>query len=199
RRAGAHGRHGAAGARAGRGGAGSGRAASQDHRGAPLHDALRARRRMTAGLERVAWHAWTARTPAARALRGALVPAALADGALDALVLDDGFQHRALARDADLVLVSEETARAWPLPAGPLREPARGLARARALLTLEGARDAPPGIPLFRGRLVATALVRVAADRSWREEPLAALRGARVTAVAGVARPERVLATLAEA
>src|SRR5207247_5408578 len=35
--------------------------------------------------------------------------------ALDALVLDDGFQHRALARDADLVLVSEETARAWPL------------------------------------------------------------------------------------
>src|SRR5437899_441157 len=119
--------------------------------------------------------------------------------ALDALVLDDGFQHRALARDADLVLVSEETARAWPLPAGPLREPARGLARARALLTLEGVRDAPPGIPLFRGRLVATALVRVGADRSWREEPLAALRGARVTAVAGVARPERVLATLAEA
>jgi len=271
---------------------------------------------MTAGLERVAWHAWTARTPAARALRGALVPAALAYGALatlrnrlygagwlgaarvpahvvsvgnlavggtgktptalwlaerlaarglrtgivargyrkrrrgvvivgekgrplvgpeeggdeavllarrfagpvvsgerraeaaavacarfalDALVLDDGFQHRALARDADLVLVSEETARAWPLPAGPLREPARGLARARALLTLEGVRDAPPGIPLFRGRLVATALVRVGADRSWREEPLAALRGARVTAVAGVARPERVLATLAEA
>src|SRR5207247_153127 len=41
--------------------------------------------------------------------------------ALDALVLDDGFQHRALARDADLVLVSEETARAWPLPAGPRR------------------------------------------------------------------------------
>jgi len=95
--------------------------------------------------------------------------------------------------------VSEETARAWPLPAGPLREPARGLARARALLTLEGVRDVPPGIPLFRGRLVATALVRVGADRSWREEPLAALRGARVTAVAGVARPERVLATLAEA
>ena len=40
---------------------------------------------MTAGLERVAWHAWTARTPAARALRGALVPAALAYGALATL------------------------------------------------------------------------------------------------------------------
>src|SRR5207247_603643 len=70
---------------AGRGRAGGGRAASQDPRGAPLHDALRARRRMTAGLERVAWHAWTARTPAARALRGALVPAALAYGALATL------------------------------------------------------------------------------------------------------------------
>src|SRR5439155_4026924 len=85
RRAGAHGRHGAAGTRAGRGRAGGGRATSQDHRGAPFHDALRPRDRMTAGLERVAWHAWTGRTPAARALRGALVPAALAYGAVATL------------------------------------------------------------------------------------------------------------------
>ncbi|TMB20465.1 MAG: tetraacyldisaccharide 4'-kinase [Deltaproteobacteria bacterium] len=118
---------------------------------------------------------------------------------LDALVLDDGFQHRALTRDADLVLVGEETARAWPLPAGPLREPLAGLARARALLALDGAPGAPPGLPLFRGRLVATALVRAGADRAWGEEPLGRLRGARVTAVAGVARPERFLATLAAA
>ena len=119
--------------------------------------------------------------------------------ALDALVLDDGFQHRALVRDADLVLVSGETVGAWPLPAGPLREPLGGLARARALLALDGAAGAPRGSPLFRGRLVATALVHVVADRAWQEEPLAALRGMRVIAVAGVARPERFLATLAEA
>ena len=119
--------------------------------------------------------------------------------ALDALVLDDGFQHRALVRDADLVLVSGETVGAWPLPAGPLREPLEGLARARALLALDGPAGAPRSRPLFRGRLVATALVHVVADRAWQEEPLAALRGARVVAVAGVARPERFLATLAEA
>src|SRR6266705_3416487 len=214
-------------------------------------------------LERAAWHAWTGRTPSARALRAALAPAALAYGAVAALrnrlydagwldaarvpahvvsvgnlavggtgktptalwlaerlaarglrtgivargyrkrrrgvVIDDGFQHRALVRDADLVLVSGETVGAWPLPAGPLREPLEGLARARALLALDGPAGAPRSRPLFRGRLVATALVQVVADRAWQEEPLAALRGTRVTAVAGVARPERFLATLAEA
>src|SRR5207248_2883847 len=72
--------------------------------------------------------------------------------ALDALVLDDGFQHRALVRDADLVLVSGETVGAWPLPAGPLREPLEGLARARALLALDGPAGAPRSRPLFRGR-----------------------------------------------
>jgi tetraacyldisaccharide 4'-kinase len=127
--------------------------------------------------------------------RAEAAAAACARFALDAIVLDDGFQHRALARDADLVLVSGETAGAWPLPAGPLREPVGALARARALLALDGAPAMPPGVRLFRGRLAATGLV----DGRWREEPLAALRGERVTAVAGVARPERFLATLAAA
>src|SRR5437773_11066260 len=36
-------------------------------------------------LERAAWHAWTGRTPSARALRAALAPAALAYGAVAAL------------------------------------------------------------------------------------------------------------------
>src|SRR5439155_262524 len=178
----------------------------EDHRGAPLHDALRARDRMTGALERAAWHAWTSRTPSARALRAALAPAALAYGAVAALrnrLYDAGWLDAArvpapVVRVGNLVLVSGETAGAWPLPAGPLREPLEGLARARALLALEGAAGAPLS-PLFRGRLVATALVHVVADRVWQEEPLAALRGTRVTAVAGVARPERFLATLAEA
>ena len=131
--------------------------------------------------------------------RGAAAALACGRFALDAVVLDDGFQHRALARDADLVLVSEGTAQAWPLPAGPLREPVRALERARALLALDGAVCPAGGIPLFRGRLVARGLVRAAADGTWREEPLGGLRGVRVIAVAGVARPERFLATLAEA
>src|SRR6266446_7728378 len=36
-------------------------------------------------LERAAWHAWTGRTPSARALRAALAPAALVYGAVAAL------------------------------------------------------------------------------------------------------------------
>src|SRR5207244_8181988 len=54
-------------------------AASEDHRRTPHDDALRARHRMTA--EELAWRIWTAATPADRALRAALVPAAVAYGA----------------------------------------------------------------------------------------------------------------------
>ena len=49
----------------------------------------------------------------------------------EAIVLDDGFQHRRLARDLDLVLVAAE--HPFPgriLPRGPYREPAGALARA---------------------------------------------------------------------
>src|SRR5439155_19372150 len=76
RRAGAYGRHGAAGARARRERAGRRRAAPEDHRRAAHDDALRARHGMTA--EEIAWRVWTAATPSDRALRSALVPAAIA-------------------------------------------------------------------------------------------------------------------------
>lgn len=114
---------------------------------------------------------------------------------LDTIVLDDGFQHRALARDADLVLVTDATAAAWPLPAGPLREPRGALLRARALLLVDGQRPPAAAVPVFRGHLRPTALVR-AGPPEWVEEPLAALAGQPVLAVAGVARPERFVRTL---
>jgi tetraacyldisaccharide 4'-kinase len=117
---------------------------------------------------------------------------------LDTIVLDDGFQHRALARDADLVLLAGDEAAQWPLPAGPLREWASGLARAHAVLAVDGRPASPPGRPLFHGRLVATALVRVERD-AWLEEPLASLAGRQVVALAGIARPERLAAALARA
>jgi tetraacyldisaccharide 4'-kinase len=133
--------------------------------------------------------------------RAAAARLACARFGCDTLVLDDGFQHRALARDADLVLLAEDGS-PWPLPAGPLREPSRALGRARALLAIGGQAAPPalpPGVPLFRGRLCPTALVRVADDGAWVEEPLEALGGRGVVAVAGVARPERFLASLAAA
>jgi len=60
--------------------------------------------------------------------------AAIARFACDTIVLDDGFQHRALARDADLVVTSGDDLPARLLPAGPLREPVSALRRARLLI-----------------------------------------------------------------
>jgi len=117
---------------------------------------------------------------------------------LDTIVLDDGFQHRALARDADLVLLAGDEGAQWTLPAGPLREWAGGLARADALLAVDGRAAGATDRPLFHGRLQPTALVRVAGDE-WLEEPLASLAGRAVVALAGIARPERLAAALSAA
>ncbi|MHB0997023.1 MAG: tetraacyldisaccharide 4'-kinase [Elusimicrobiales bacterium] len=61
--------------------------------------------------------------------------AAMALGA-DLLLMDDGFQHFAIARDADIVLVNATSPFSSDrvLPYGNLREPAAGLARAAAVI-----------------------------------------------------------------
>jgi tetraacyldisaccharide 4'-kinase len=56
-------------------------------------------------------------------------------------LLDDGFQHRSLARDFDIVLVTPEDTRDSPLPGGRLREPARNLSRADAIVLTSGASE----------------------------------------------------------
>jgi tetraacyldisaccharide 4'-kinase len=135
--------------------------------------------------------------------RAAAARLACARFGCDTLVLDDGFQHRALGRDADLVVVSASGLPARLLPAGPLREPARALARARAVLVLgddEGTAPSTlgPGIPdaavptsaVFQGRVVPSATVRLVGGALVAED-LDRLPRDRVVAVAGVARPER--------
>jgi tetraacyldisaccharide 4'-kinase len=49
-------------------------------------------------------------------------------------LLDDGFQHRRLQRDLDLVLITASDLADHLLPAGNLREPLRALSRAHALI-----------------------------------------------------------------
>jgi tetraacyldisaccharide 4'-kinase len=56
------------------------------------------------------------------------------DQGADVILLDDGFQHRRLARDFDLVLVAAETGNPHRLPRGPAREPLRALARSDFVL-----------------------------------------------------------------
>ena len=54
-------------------------------------------------------------------------------------LLDDGFQHRALARDFDIVLVTPQDATDKLLPAGRLREPLPSLRRADVVVLASGA------------------------------------------------------------
>jgi tetraacyldisaccharide 4'-kinase len=119
--------------------------------------------------------------------------AAIARFGCDTIVLDDGFQHRALARDADLVVLPAGPMPARLLPAGPLREPAGALRRARAVLALGGTdvATARTPIPTFTGRIVPTALVVPDAVGGFAAHDLVELPKRDVLAVAGVARPER--------
>ena len=65
------------------------------------------------------------------------------DAGARVVVLDDGFQHRRLRRDVDLVLLSADDP--FPgalLPRGPYREPASALARADVVLVTRRSADA---------------------------------------------------------
>ncbi|HYB97950.1 MAG TPA: tetraacyldisaccharide 4'-kinase [Candidatus Limnocylindrales bacterium] len=116
----------------------------------------------------------------------------------DVFVLDDGFQHRGLARDLDIVLVDGAEKEQRLLPAGPLRERPSALRRAHVIVTSGGiapwlrASAAPEW--LLESRTVATSLVASLGESAG--EPVASLAGRRVAAVAAVARPERFVAML---
>jgi tetraacyldisaccharide 4'-kinase len=98
-------------------------------------------------------------------------------------LLDDGFQHRALARDFDIVLVTPEDARDRLLPAGRLREQVASLSRADAVVLASGA--SPQSFPL-NGKL----LWRVRRGISVTNVP------ARPVVFCGIARPQNFLLQL---
>jgi tetraacyldisaccharide 4'-kinase len=124
----------------------------------------------------------------------------VAEGA-QVLVLDDGFQHLQVARDADLVLVSAESAGLprWTLPAGPWREGWRQLRRADlVVVTAKAASDTQVAQALARVRrsapvsAVSVARLRLAGLaglRTGARLPLDVLDGARVLAASGIADP----------
>ena len=66
-------------------------------------------------------------------------------------LLDDGFQHRALSRDFDIVLVTPQDATDRLLPGGRLREPVRALRRADAVVLTSGASSEKFGV---EGKLI---------------------------------------------
>lgn len=59
----------------------------------------------------------------------------------DVILLDDGFQHQALARQLNIVLWDASQTNQQLLPAGPLREPVSSLARADWVWVTKGSDD----------------------------------------------------------
>jgi tetraacyldisaccharide 4'-kinase len=126
----------------------------------------------------------------------------------DVVVLDDGFQHRRLRRTVDVVLLdaTDPFGGGRLLPAGFLREPIGGLARADAVVVTRASLVSSVDRASIREQVRAVAPHSVLAEidfepSSWRrlgsiDEPLERLRGRRVLAFCGVGNPEAFQATL---
>ena len=115
---------------------------------------------------------------------------------IDVLLLDDGLQHYALARDLEIMLFDGRGAgNGWLLPAGPLREP---LSRRRDVTVVNGgvAAGMPPGA--FAMQLRGKWAVNLARpDLRMPLSELAARQPAPgILAGAGIGNPERYFAML---
>ena len=121
---------------------------------------------------------------------------------VDVIVSDDGLQHLALARCAQvLVFDARGVGNGWLLPAGPLRERLPPQVPPRTIVLYNAPQPSTP-LPgaLAHGRLSGL----VALDAWWRGEPatmaaLHALQGTSVLAAAGLAHPDRFFTMLRQA
>ncbi|HYT55506.1 MAG TPA: tetraacyldisaccharide 4'-kinase [Verrucomicrobiae bacterium] len=112
---------------------------------------------------------------------------------VDVFILDDGFQHRRVKRNVDVLLLGAD-ASGWVLPAGPFREPRRNFRRADFLLSTAG--NGAWNSVMARGRANASfeaalrpvALIGVGA-RGCKEFPLTLLYRSKILTVTGVADP----------
>jgi tetraacyldisaccharide 4'-kinase len=134
---------------------------------------------------------------------------AIAQG-VDIVVLDDAFQHRRAARDADVVLVNADVWSGSPrlLPAGPWREPLRSARRASLVIITRKTADqstvedvkralglAAPRVPIAVAHLAPADLRSTATGQTL---PLHVLEGADLTAIAAIAHPDSFFRQLTE-
>src|SRR5262245_11491740 len=125
----------------------------------------------------------------------------------DALVLDDGFQHRTIVKDLEIVTVAgtDPWGNGRLFPRGILREPLSALRRAHVVVVTNPAGEATRSVVarmLGERRSQAPLLVgsyRPETLRAGNDDaalPLSMLAGRRVVAVAGLASPAGFAATL---
>jgi tetraacyldisaccharide 4'-kinase len=113
--------------------------------------------------------------------------AAAAQAGADIVVLDDGFQDPAVAKDLSLLVIdgTYRFGNGRVIPAGPLREPVgRALARADALVVIDGD-GAPAG---FAGTVLRASIEPV--------PDLADVAGGPLLAFAGIGRPDKFFSML---
>ncbi len=125
----------------------------------------------------------------------------------DVAILDDGFQHRALKRDLNMVLVAAHgwTAKRRLLPRGPWRESTRALRRADVAVVIRRAKEsgavsaeirkAAPSVLLVECAVTPGALVPLHGGEPAHES---SLRGSSVLGVASLADPRPFAAHLQE-
>jgi tetraacyldisaccharide 4'-kinase len=126
----------------------------------------------------------------------------------DILILDDGFQHRRLYRDIDIVLLpgSRPLGNGHLLPAGSLREPPAALGRADIIVMNGGDREGGATLPAalppvlkrssrcFQSRHEPKALIAANRDAL----PLTFLQGKRIYAFSGIGNPLSFLRSIAD-
>lgn len=137
---------------------------------------------------------------------------AMREFAPDVLLLDDGFQHDALARDLDIVLwdardLPEEQR---PLPEGRMREPLSAIRRAGAIVIthaeyldlpgpareqrlariVAGLKRHAPGAPVFEATTRLSGIRPMGAASIRPTESVESWRGRRVVLADGLARPD---------
>src|SRR2546422_3899966 len=129
---------------------------------------------------------------------------------LDTLVLDDGFQHLALRRDMDILVLDADApfGNGYLLPRGRLRELLSSMARASAVLVTRASqaqrldelkatvRAAAPAAPIWITDFAPSAVVQVGGSTSVKPS---VLKGERVLAVSGIGNPESFRRLLAAA
>lgn len=112
----------------------------------------------------------------------------------DVIISDDGFQHFALGRDLDIVVVDSDigTGNGWCLPAGPLREPRSGLGRADIVVENGAFTDARTSA----GHAMHMEFLRARNLEDGALSDVADFAGNRVHAVAALGNPQRFFTQL---
>jgi len=110
--------------------------------------------------------------------------------ACNLIISDDGMQHYRLQRDVEIAVLDERgLMNGWPLPAGPLREPASRLGGVDALVSNGVSHLAICPAPIFLMKLTGDVFYLLSDPRQ--TCTAAALNHLRLAAVAGMGMPQR--------